>query len=201
MGQDPYDPLDEDEWNTACPVPQKQCKGVEELEEMSSLPPPPPLPPSLPVPSRERVGTSSTKRPKSDNFQSVTEQEAERRLFFIAEKLKTNMDTLPPYVEELRSLSVLHGPSFTSVEDSAKILETYIVSIEALGKCQQSIVIIPPLPTSIGDMPKMMAKLPLVDSMDRAAVLKVDVSLWDKSYRTFPSELPLLNGSPIWNRS
>ena len=44
------------------------------------------------------------------------------------------MDTLPPYVEELRHLSVVHGPGFVSVEDSAKLLEAYILSIKSLAQ-------------------------------------------------------------------
>ena len=80
------------------------------------------------------------------------------------------MDTLPLYVEELRHLSVVHGPGFVSVEDSAKLLEAYILGIESLARRRKAIIIIPPLPASLGDMPKMMTRLKPVDPQDCAAV-------------------------------
>ena len=80
------------------------------------------------------------------------------------------METAPPYVEELRHLSVVHGPGFVSVEDSAKLLEAYILSIESLAQRWRAIIVVPPLPASFGDMSKVMTKLKPVDPQDHAAV-------------------------------
>ena len=122
LGTEPFDLLDQDEWEAAHPAPEKRRKSIEEPKSETTLSPPP-------LPCRGQPKPEEN----FDAYQSVTEQEAERRLLLIVQQLKEKMDTLPPYVEELRHLSAVHGPGFVSVEDSAKLLEAYILGIESLA--------------------------------------------------------------------
>ena len=194
LGTAPYDLLDQDEWEATHPAPEKRRKSVEEPkgETMPSPPSSPPPPPSL--------HRGQPKPEESfDVYQSVPEQEAERRLLLIMQQLKEKMDTLSPYVEELRHLSVVHGPGFVSVEDSAKLLEAYILSIESLAWQRKAIIIIPPLPASLGDMPKMMTRLKPVDPQDHAAVHRNHCIAMGRILQISPLGQPPLSGNPcLW---
>ena len=100
----------------------------------------------------------------------LSEVEAERRLAMMADHLKTDALTPPPYVHDLKSLEVHQHPSFVDVNDTAKTLEAYIQVIETFAGRQSALVVVPYLPKIFGSMQEMLAKLPLVDTQDCSAV-------------------------------
>ena len=109
---------------------------------------------------------------EEDPFSSVPEEEAAQRLLLIAiaERLKRDAKTPPPYTNELKSLETSNYKGFVSVDDASKTLKGYITIIEAFMGRQASLPIVHLLPSMFGDMDCMLAKMPKINFQDHHLV-------------------------------
>ena len=179
-----YDPLDKGKWRAEnSPPPKKHCSATEGSvpkaqsltdpigEQSSTLPPspsppPPPPPPLLPLP----LSLPPPVQDPVDPTATLSEVDAEKKLIMMANCLKKDAPTPPPYAHDLKSLEAHQYLSFVDVNDATKTLKAYITVIEAFAGRHCSLVLVLYLPRMFKNMLDMLAELPLVDTQDHPAV-------------------------------